>query len=674
MTGKTRLLALLTILLSVALVTTCVVVAHATTVSLSSPGQALVFNMTQIVSSTEKYTLLLANFTESYISLSSSTHKVIEIPPPIGLITISTTFTTARYTRDSYMVELKLYRTSGIIKMPIRIYEIYAGTASTVNFNIKVETSGDLESLLNAVSGPVYVSIIPAVSLDKVRDFVSYIINLGNVSELYNELVIHKVSTIQLGEEVPLNITLPEYKNFLIVVWKNVTNVSHVTIMLISVAYVIVATKEYKLDMKFNATSVTTGKAFNVTVTVPAASGDLVLVMMYATKYPLPLTVRSQGKVTNTEFLIYGVNITASRTSGTERYFTLFGIGLSKVGTETIQEKVLQILGRTYATVLYQHIQNVSLLVPTSGLAYGKYIVILFTWDPSTKKIYAVNYTYVTVLPPPLKAAPPPPPPPPVIVAKPVSKTKTTTVYAISKYMYMSPSSGVLVGTVATVNATSSDKELTVSIPKFTVPLVHGKPTVTLKMKIVSESTSKINRTLPPNIHVTLSKVYVISTYPSNVTFSKPVKVVFSVKPTMGKVYVLYYNETAKVWVPLPTKIVHNKAVAEVTQPGIVTVGKYAPPKVTNVVSVSLSVSSTTVTACTPITITVHVSVSSGSAADKVVMLYVNGRYIAYHITGPSGTVTFTYRTCSIGVFNIYAIVDGKKSNTATVFVYPLLG
>ncbi len=662
------LLSLLTLVLCI-----CGVTVHAATATYST---FLLFNMTQV--STKKSTLLFVNTSLVPVSIYSSL-KTLSIPLPIYRIYMDLNFTRAVYTRDGYTVHLEVYSERGFVSIPEYLYEIYVGNLTQFDITLKASVPDNIAEFLTSEEAVVYVSAIKLNSLSDLKNFVSDIVNLGNVSDIYKQLasniVLRDVSLSALQSGVTLSLGTNVGTGYLIIIWANCTKQPVKTFVILNLVFVKPVKTSHVVQVELNATSAIVGSMLNVTAKIPSGmTGDLVVVMIYSTKYPLPLSVRSPGKVTDTQILVYGVNIVTPRVTATERYFTLFGIGLAGVTSSVIEQKVLQIIGKTYSTVAYTPLTRpyTTVLIPTRGLYYGKYVVLVFAWNPENKTVYYVDYRSFTVLPPRPAPATPPPPPPPVIVPRPVIVNKTTLTYSIGRYLYITPTAGVTLGTTATINATSKDREVTISIPKFTVPLVQGKPTHILKVSVKAKNVTEVK--LPSNIKPVVKKAYVISTYPPNVTFSKPVKVVFKIGHVPGKVYVLYYNKTLGKWIPLPTNITKGKAVAEITKPGIVTVGEYTPPKVTNVVSVSLTLSTTTVTACEPVKITVRVSVSTGSPSGKIVMLYVNGRYIAYRITGSSGVVTFTYRTCNIGIFNIYAVVDGKRSNTATLFVYPILG
>ncbi len=233
-----------------------------------------------------------------------------------------------------------------------------------------------------------------------------------------------------------------------------------------------------------------------------------------------------------------------------------------------------------------------------------------------------------------------PPPPPPIMTTTPTTTTTTMTMPSITPTTTTPVIPGGVVTYVANISNVTNVfgvvyQSVAVSVPKYNVKIEISKGTkLTKEGKPVTALVITVVTTKPP-APVTQKPVgTIVDIGPSGTVFSKPVKIQVPFNPAAVppgySVFLAYYDDSKKAWVPLPTLVVDRVrgiVIGETTHltlfaavsfrvatPVTLTTTVVSPTTVTTslttttattTVTTVTSLSTTTVTATSPATVTV---------------------------------------------------------------------
>ena len=538
-------------------------------------------------------------------------------------------------------------------------------------------------------STKVNITWSPPLSVDKVnltcihagiteiRDVLVEIINNGTDSKL-RQLVREgqKLSNIPVSEleEGKIVVRLSEPGEYICLAYLNKTvsiqgiTYDNVTILGVGLLHAV----KYKMYITAPK-SILIGKILNVTMRLSGTPSGYRYVYFIAHKTvfkKLILKIKTNGTIPGTKIYLIGRGGSTVIVNGTRapRELKILGKGLKATKVGDFTSILRTIFGSGTASISRSNptsSQTYTGRLETSGRVLGEYVLYAMLVDPSTKEVLALNWTTIMLTAPPKVR--PIPAPSPIVKPKPKIKGRTAT-YSIGKYEINIP--GILTGTLVNIELTSTDKALVMNIPPFTVATREGRPVLLSSIEI--EHISKAKAPPAKSVEIVGNNVYAIKTEPGNVTFLTPITVKIKI-PSVGRYYIAIWNSTLRTWIPLPTEISGEYAVTHLRAPGIVALVRLKPQVVKTVSKITIEAPSM-VTSGEPFTVSVKVLGPSGEPlSGKTVRLYVNGRYIAYSITGANGVATFRLVIRNVGVFTISAVCDGATSSTRVV-VSPIIG
>ncbi len=263
--------------------------------------------------------------------------------------------------------------------------------------------------------------------------------------------------------------------------------------------------------------------------------------------------------------------------------------------------------------------------------------------------------------------------PPPVHVLKPVKISSkmgmSEAAYRVSNYVVNVP--GIVVGFLESIAIKAVDKKAVLEIRPFTIPEANGRPVVinTVTMIVARNATKYRSAEARPVI----TEVYIVETNMPNIVFSSPVEIKIKLpSQTPRGTYVAVWNATLRTWIPLPTKIINGYAIGETKVIGPFTLVRLTKPQTTEIGRILINMPRS-VTSGNTITLTVKVYKKNGRpATHKLVMVFLDNKYVAYAVTDNTGKATVRLRLTSVGIHTVRVYCDGI-STLETVLVRPLI-
>jgi|Deesub1362A_J573_1020465.scaffolds.fasta_scaffold03261_2 methanogen extracellular protein (TIGR04279 family) len=365
--------------------------------------------------------------------------------------------------------------------------------------------------------------------------------NSQTFRNLLNKSVWNTSATLDSNGDVTLNIGNLSAGDYVLVAMFNQTGDKDLHILSATVIEVL----DYASTLTAPS-SAYVGDILQATMTLSGApSGNYRFggALIHEDAYSATLKFTCEGNKSSTKLTADGVSLAES--------WKIAGVGLSNVNASIAKEKIEGIIGANKGSVVYKTVTSSTsqtLSFVTSGLESGKYILSVGVWDSSgsnrlvafaQKEINLMTYT-------PEAVAAPAPSPTPTVTPSPTPAAPVTL-----DLTDIIDENGVI---QQSVQASSSDEMLTLSIPEGTRALVGGEPVTQITIEPVAEAPE------PPSNAYVVGTVYDLG--PDGATFDPPITLKMNYDPeslpegvSEENLVIAYYDRATAQWIELETTV-----------------------------------------------------------------------------------------------------------------------